>query len=131
MKRTGYHILRLGVGITFVWVSIMIFQNPVGWGRMLSPWVLNILPVPIEQIMFSTALLDLFIGIFLILNFLPWPASILGSVHLLLILIGAGINAITVRDIGLLAATLALAIETWPAKFDLNFFKKKINLENS
>jgi len=114
MKKLAYHILRIGVGITFVWIAVMIFQNPTAWGGMLEPWAVNLLPVPIEQAMYATAVLDLVIGVLLVLNLLPWLGGLLGSIHLAVILIGAGVNAITVRDIGLLAATLALTIETWP-----------------
>lgn len=64
--------------------------------------------------MLGTAILDLVIGGLLLSNTLIWLAALLGSIHLLVVLITSGIDDVTVRDIGLLAATLALFIEFLP-----------------
>lgn len=116
MKLASFHILRVGVAITFLWIGVLIFRSPESWGAMLQPWAAGLLPIPLKEAMIGTAILDIGIGIFLLIDVATWLAALLGAVHLIIVLTTAGIDAITVRDIGLLAATLALTVNAWPFK---------------
>jgi len=80
----------------------------------MKPWVAGLLPIPIAQVMMGTAILDIAIGVFLLINFLSRLTAIVGAIHLAVILIVSGITDITVRDIGLLAGMLALMIDSPP-----------------
>lgn len=117
MKSSSFHILRVGIAITFLWVGILIFKEPEAWGAYLHPWAADLLFVPLKTAMIGTALLDISIGILLLIDVLTWLAALVGAFHLAIVLTVSGINAITVRDIGLLAATLALAVSAWPKNF--------------
>ena len=108
MKTLGFHILRVGMGITFLWIGVLIFREPEAWGGLLQPWAAGILPVPIAQAMIGTAILDIVIGFLLLINVWTWVAALIGAIHLVIVLATTGINEITVRDIGLLAGVLAL-----------------------
>lgn len=123
MTKLSLNILRFGLSITFLWIGILIWQDPVGWGGYLKPWVLGFLPIPLKEAMLGTAALDLSIGTFFLINRFTWLAAAAGSAHLIIVLITSGINDITVRDIGLLAATFYMAAETWPEKY--KFWIKK------
>ena len=59
-------------------------------------------------------ILDIAIGAFLLFDFLPWLAALVGATHLVIVLTVSGITDITVRDIGLLVAALALMIDSLP-----------------
>ena len=126
MKKTSFHILRVGLAITFLWIAVLIFKEPEAWGAMLQPWAAGLLPIPIETAMIGTAILDLLIGFLLLLDVWVLLAAILGTIHLLIVIITVGINPITVRDLGLLAGTLALLVDSLPA--DLI---KKLRLNNN
>ena len=115
MKSSSFHILRVGIGITFLWVGVLIFRDPQAWGTLLQPWAAGLIGSSLEQAMISAAILDLAVGGLLLINVFVWPAAILGAFHLAIVLTTVGINAITFRDIGLLAGTLALAVHAWPA----------------
>lgn len=81
--------------------------------------------------MIGTAILDITIGTFLLFDFLPWLAALVGAVHLVIVLTVSGITDITVRDIGLLVAALAIMIDSLP-QWVLNkigFVKKQQTLE--
>lgn len=117
MKTSAFHILRVGLAITFLWIGILIFREPEIWGFYLQPWAANLLPLPLKEAMIGTAILDIVIGFFLLIDVLTWLVAIIGAFHLVIVLTVSGLNAITVRDIGLLAAMIALAINTWPANF--------------
>ncbi len=128
MKKTSYHFLRVGLAITFLWIGVLIFKNPEAWGGYLQPWAAGLLPIPIAQAMIGTAILDITIGAFLLFDFLPWLAAFVGAVHIVIVLTVSGITDITVRDIGLLVAALALMIDSLPPGA-LKWFMKKQNLE--
>jgi hypothetical protein len=70
--------------------------------------------------------LDIVIGFLLLVDFLTWLAALLGAIHLIIVLAVSGITDITVRDIGLLAAALAIVIDSLPQSIisRINFLKK-------
>lgn len=126
MNKIPLHILRLGLGITFLWISLMIFQNPEAWSGYIKPWVANLLLLPINQVMIGNAFLDMIIGLLLLCNFFTWQAATLGTIHLVGVLVVSGITDITVRDIGLLAASLALMISFLPDNIYKKIYSDKI-----
>ena len=114
MNKISFHVLRIGLAVTFLWIGVLILRNPEAWGGYMRPCAAGLLPVPLAQAMMGTAILDIIIGIFLLINFLPRLTAIVGAIHLAVILMVSGITDITVRDIGLLAGMLALMIDSPP-----------------
>jgi len=113
MNKSAFHILRVGTAITFLWIGILIFQSPEVWGSYIAPWMVELLPMSVKHVMISTAILDICIGLFLLIDtFVLW-AAIIGSVHLFIVLIISGINEGTVRDIAIIAGTTALAVDSY------------------
>ena len=121
MKRTAYHILRVAMGINFIWIGILIFKSPESWGGLIQPWAADLLPVPLKQAMISTAILDIVVGFFLLIDVYTWLAAIIATIHLVIVLVTTGITTITVRDIGLMGGTLALIISGLPEKYGKRF----------
>ncbi len=117
MKKTSFHILRVGLAITFLWIGILIIKNPEAWGGYLKPWAVGLLPIPIAQAMIGAAFLDIMIGALLLFNSFVWLAALVGAIHLIIILIVSGITDITVRDIAILAAAVALIVDSLPKVF--------------
>lgn len=116
MKKTSFHILRVGLAITFLWIGILIFKNPEAWGGYLQPWAAGILPIPLKQAMVSTAILDVAIGALLLIDSFVWLAALVGAIHLIIALTVSGITEITVRDIAILAAAVALMADSLPKR---------------
>ncbi len=116
MNKTAYIILRVGLAVTFIWIGILILMNPEAWGSNIQPWAANLLPVPLIQIMTVTAILDIAVGVGFLINPLVWLAALLGALHVASVLLVSGVTDITVRDIAILAATVALTIERWPGR---------------
>lgn len=110
-------ILRLGLAVTFVWIGMMIWQNPEAWGGYIKPWAADLIPVPLGEAMKATAVLDVVIGLMFLVRPLVWLGGVLGTLHLIVVLVTSGITDITVRDIGLLSATLFLTINYLPKKY--------------
>lgn len=128
MTKASFHFLRVGLAVTFLWIGILIFKNPEAWGGYLQPWAAGLLPIPIAKAMIGTAILDITIGVFLLFDFLPWLAALVGAIHLVIVLTVSGITDITVRDIGLLVAALAIMIDSLPQSIlrRINFLKKSM-----
>ena len=114
MNRTSFHILRVGMAITFLWIGILIFKQPEAWGGYLQPWAAGLLPIPLSQVMIGTAILDIIIGLLLLIDSFVWLAALVGAIHLVIVLTVSGITDITVRDIGLLTGAIALMADSFP-----------------
>lgn len=123
-KPLSYHLLRIGLGIVFLWIGVLIFRDPVGWSTFIRPWAARLIPVPLAQAMQETAALDVLVGALLISGLFVWAAAALGAIHLAIVLVTSGVNDTTVRDIGLFAACLSLAAATWPERLKPRFLKK-------
>src|SRR3989344_3166861 len=117
MNKTSFHILRVGLAVTFLWIGVLILKQPEAWGVYLMPWAAGLLPIPIEQAMMGTAVFDIAIGILLLFDYFVWLAALVGTIHLIIVLAVSGITDITVRDIGILAATIALMADSLPKVF--------------
>ena len=82
MSKISFHILRVGLAITFFWIGFMILEQPEAWGSYVAPWVADLLPIPIVEIMIGNAIFDIAIGPMLLLNIFFWLASFVGAVDL-------------------------------------------------
>lgn len=111
MKHASYHILRIGLGITFLWIGILIIQNPSAWFNYLLPWSKSLLDGWATHIMYVIAGLDLLIGLLLLVDTMIWLVALIGILHLFMALLATGITALTVHDIALIAALIAIYLE--------------------
>lgn len=123
MRKSSYHFLRVGLAITFLWIGVLILRNPEAWGSYIEPWALKLLPMSLVQAMQTTAVLDIVVGLSFLFDFFLWGAALLGSIHLIIILIISGVTDITIRDVGLFTGTLALFIESAPTWLRSRFEK--------
>lgn len=113
MNKSAFHILRVGTAITFLWIGVLIFQDPQGWGSYMAPWVVDLLPISVKNVMILTAILDTVIGLLLLTEIFVWRAAVAGAVHIGMVLIVSGINEGTVRDIAIIAGAIALAVDSY------------------
>ena len=68
MNKISFHILRIGLAVTFLWIGVLILRNPEAWSGYMRPWAAGLLPIPLAQAMTGTAILDIIIGVFLLIN---------------------------------------------------------------
>ncbi len=114
MNKYAFHLLRVGLAITFLWIGLLILKNPEAWGGYLQPWAADLLPIPLAQAMVGTAVFDLLIGFLLLINTWTWLAAFVAAFHLIVVLTASGISEVTVRDIGLLSGALAIFVDAYP-----------------
>jgi uncharacterized membrane protein YphA (DoxX/SURF4 family) len=111
MNKTAFHILRVGIGITFVWVGVLILRSPDVWASFIAPWARDILLISPKSAIIATAIFDIVVGLAFLVDFWVLGAAVFASLHLIAVLAVSGIDETTVRDIGLLAGTIALFVE--------------------
>lgn len=117
MPKNSILVLRVGLGLTFLVIGVLIWREPELWGAFIQPWAQDLLIGSVENTMRTTAVLDMVIGLALIIGFYTWLAAAIAVLHLLLVIITVGFNDTTVRDFGLLTASLALFLATLPKQF--------------
>lgn len=123
MNKKAFNILRLGLAITFIWIGVMILQDPIAWAGYIQPWALKFIPGSLSLNMQITGIMDVAVGLLLLVNSTVWIGALFGAVHLVVVLITSGITEITVRDIGLLFASVALFMESMPMWLSDKFLK--------
>lgn len=106
----SYLVLRIGLGLVFLWIGIDILRHPELW----IEFVPQALPfgIPREVGLQINGFLDVLLGVLLIVRILPKIAAAVAALYLAGILITQGVNAVLIRDVGLLACALALLV--WP-----------------
>jgi hypothetical protein len=110
--------LRWGLGLTFLGIGIDIFWHASAWIGYI-PETLPLIDLSREVILKIVGLFDIAVGILLLMNAWLKTAGFLAAGHLVGIIIMNGVDAVLIRNIGLLGA--ALAILFWPT----HYHKKK------
>lgn len=103
-------MLQWGLGVTFIWMSVLIYHDPLGSTHMMFPWAIAMVPISLETMMREVAIFDLLIGLMLLSRRALWMGATLSSLHLFSIFLVTGINAVTARNIGLMAGCIAVAL---------------------
>lgn len=133
--RYGWSHLMMswGLGAVFLWIGLDILVHPDLW----IGFVPANLPGGLtrETALQLNGIGDTILGILLLLRWWQKTAAFLAALHLVGILVTNGIDAIIIRDVGLLG--MALALLTWPTKYRKkrlgNLFsrKKKSTVDDS
>lgn len=106
-----YMTLRIGLAVTFLWIGFDILKHPGLWIGYLPPQ--QIIDLPPATILRFIGLFDISLGLMFLSRATSRLAGLLASIHLIGILITNGIAAGLIRNLGLIGATLAIAL--WPS----------------
>lgn len=106
----SYFILRLGIGFVFAWIGLDILRHPGAW----IGYVPLTLPFGLtrEVALQLNGIVDIALGLLFLTDKLPKIAAAVAALHLLAIIVLHGINAVLIRDVGLLGVAVALLL--WP-----------------
>ena len=109
----SYRLLRWGLGFVFLWIGIDILRHPEVWIGYLPESV----PLGIDRAVALkfNGIFDVALGALFFVGQWPRVTALLAVVHLIAILVTQGIDAVIVRDAGLLGAALALL--AWPQSY--------------
>ncbi len=105
-KLSPVFVIRVGLGLTFLYASLHMFMDPVAWLPFIPHWVGSIINPQTFLIIHST--FELIFAVLLLWGtFLP-AVSLLAFLDFVSILIFYGVDDLTFRDFGLAMAALAL-----------------------
>jgi uncharacterized membrane protein YphA (DoxX/SURF4 family) len=117
-QRTAQIILRIGIAIVFLWFGIDKFVHPQYW---LDAWVPQSVQNLAERVgmmphdfIHLNGIFEVLVGLSLATGFFIRYFAIAGALFLLAVMGFHGFNEVLVRDIGLLAGLIALAL--WPER---------------
>lgn len=117
-------ILRLGLAFVFIMFGIDKFIVPQNWTGYVAPFIENMLPFSLITFMYILGVIEIILGTLLLLGlFTQWTAVII-TLMMLSINLTIGFNDVTIRDIGLMAASLALALRP-SSPFSLDKLRKR------
>lgn len=103
--------LRLGLAFSFLYVAVSIFLNPVSWIGFVPKFAEIFLPV--GKLIYAHAVLDAFLGIWLLTNRKIFYAAVLSAANLFLITaLNLGAMEIVFRDVTIFFSAVALAVLT-------------------
>lgn len=102
--------LRYAVGGVFLWFGIDKFLHPDAWLGWAPAWILVIVPLESPVMMFLQGMVETGLGLALVAGVLVRPAAILTTAMLFMIAVNIKWTETTVRDIGLLGASLAVLV---------------------
>jgi len=117
--------LSWGLGLVFLWIGLNILRSPNNWLGFVPQSVP--LGMARETALKFGGIFDLALGVALVLRWWPKTAALLAALHIAFVLVQNGIDAVLIRDVGLLGA--ALALFTWPNHYRrrhwFKFFKRR------
>ena len=99
-------VLRLGISIVFLWFGINQLIDPEKFMGYLPKALL--LSTFASSIVLANGIFGTITGLLLAISLWVRPVALIIAIHLIIVIIGLGYNDITVRDFGLLCATIAI-----------------------
>ena len=115
LDNISYIALRIGLGITYIWIGVMITVEPASWSGFFPEFIRDLSYS--SRVIVAAGIMDFLIGLFLVVGRFVSIASLLSALHLFGILAFYGIDAITIRDVGLFGASISLLLTSLSNKF--------------
>jgi uncharacterized membrane protein YphA (DoxX/SURF4 family) len=106
----SFLVLRIGLGIVFLWFGIDKIINPLNWAGWVPEGIRPLIPFDDEVHMAIQGVVEGALGALMVAGLFTRIVGIISSAVLLAIIIAIGLNDIAGRDIGLLGGALALAM---------------------
>ncbi len=108
----AFFILRVGLALTFVYAGVDFLRQPEAWVGWLPEWLKRLSPLKDEPLLYTIGVAHILLSAFLFISKYARVASTLLVLYLLGILLTSSPASwiIVFRDIGLLAAAIALSI---------------------
>lgn len=116
--RSSQLVIRLGMAVVFLWFGVDKFIQPQYWADAWMPhWAQQFaqgVGMSTVNAVFLVGIFEVLVAISLATGFFSRMFASAAIVFLLVIIVTSGFNEIIVRDIGLIAALVALVI--WPER---------------
>ncbi len=99
-------ILRIGLGIVFLWFGVTSILQPEIWSSLVP----SLIPISGNTVIIIMAIFQVLMAILLIIGLFTRLASLLLAISMIPIIMSLGYNDIAVRDLGIFTALLSLSL---------------------
>jgi uncharacterized membrane protein YphA (DoxX/SURF4 family) len=105
-------VLRIGLGITFIWIGTLIVQDPAGWAGLIRSDVSGFMIGDPTITMRATGIFDILLGLMFIFGVWLWLMGLIGAIHMLIVIATIYLGDSTARDVGILGGCLAVTLSS-------------------
>lgn len=109
MNDTGMAVLRIGMALVFLWFGIAQVTAPQDWTDYIPSWVPGAATGATTHVLINGGI-EIIMAVMLLVGVFVRPVAALAALHMLVITIVVGYNAVGVRDAGLFFGILAVAL---------------------
>ncbi len=112
MKTNAYAplVLRVALALVFLWFGAEQLLHAAQWTIWVPEWALALTGLSAETVVLVNGVAETALAVLLALGFFTRLAALLLALHTLLVAFDVGLTAIGMRDFGLAASALALAL---------------------
>lgn len=104
----GLLVLRMGLAAVFLWFGFSQLVDSLNWVSWVPQWAVTLFHMPPAMIVLANGVFEVAAGSLLAIGLFVPAVSLLLGLHLLVIIIDIGLDAVGMRDFGLMFATFAL-----------------------
>jgi uncharacterized membrane protein YphA (DoxX/SURF4 family) len=103
-------VLRVGIAVVFMWFGYHQLINQTMWISLIPHWMISLTGMSARTIVIANGVFEVLMSLLLIFGYRLRTVGILLSLHLLMIICDVGLSAIGMRDVGLMFATISIAL---------------------
>jgi uncharacterized membrane protein YphA (DoxX/SURF4 family) len=108
ISKYGPVVARFGLALVFLWFGFTQVTGPESWTSLIPEFITNITHLSALTFVYINGGMEIILGILLILGIYTRISALILALHLLVITIDVGYNAIGIRDFGLTMATFSI-----------------------
>lgn len=101
-------VTRFGLSLVFLWFGFTQVTGPESWTSLIPEFITNLTHLSALTFVYINGGMEIIFGILLILGIYTRISALILALHLLVITIDVGYNAIGIRDFGLTIATFSI-----------------------
>ena len=115
-EKIAWLVIRIGIAFCFLYAAIAGFVDPQSWVGWFPKFMRELLPD--NTLLGGWGIFEIILALWILSGKKIFIPSVLASLSLAgLILYNLNVMDIIFRDVTILCATIALAIESWPSKW--------------
>ncbi len=103
-------VLRLGIGFVFLWFGFSQLHDQDMWLSLIPDSLIALTGISAKAMVIGNGIFEIVFATLMVCGIWVRYAALLLALHLIGIIGAVGLNAIGIRDVGLMLATFAIAL---------------------
>ena len=123
-ENIGRLLLRIGLGIVFIWFGIDKFLRPELWEGWIPILIQSILQSKVLTFLYFLGVFEVIIGVLVLVGFYTRVAAGIAALFLFAVVLSSFSGEILVRDIGLIFLALGIVV-LGSEKYSVGYSKRQ------